>query len=92
MHDPEKPVDMVFYMSWISDIEKGIPNMKQFEHLPDGTWYLGAKIKSDKSWSKVKDGTFRGLSVEGMFDMIPVKMGSTPENILEQLKELLKQI
>jgi hypothetical protein len=92
MHDPEKPVDMVYFQSWIADESKGIPKMKQFESLPDGTWFLGAKVNSDEAWQKVKDGTFRGFSVEGMFDMIPVKMGSTPENILEQLKELLKGI
>ena len=92
MHDPEKPVDMVFYMSWIADSKKGIPNMKQFEDLPDGTWYLGGKIKSDEAWQKVKDGTFRGLSVEGFFNMVQIKMSTTPENILEQIKHLLKAV
>ena len=90
MHDGAKPVDMVFYMSWIADESKGIPKMKQFEHLPDGTWFLGAKIMSEDAWAKVKDGTFRGFSVEGEFNMTPIQMRSKEETIINQLKELLR--
>lgn len=90
MHEPDKPVDLVFFQSWISDEKKGIPKMKQFEHLPDGTWFLGAKINSEETWQQVKDGTFKGFSVEGMFDMMPIKMKA--EDVLEQLKTLLKNV
>lgn len=92
MHDPNKPVNLVFFMSWIADEKKGIPKMKQFEHLPDGTWFLGAKIKSDKTWAKVKDGTFRGWSVEGEFNMTPMQFRSKEEDIIDKLKELLINI
>jgi hypothetical protein len=96
MHDSSKPVDMVFFQSWIADESKGIPKMKQFESLPDGTWFLGAKVNSDEAWAKVKDGTFKGFSVEGMFDMMPIKMSmkmseeAAANIIINQLKDLLK--
>ena len=87
----EVPVDGVtFFMSWIADESKGIPKMKQFENLPDGTWFLGAKVNNDETWAKVKDGTFKGFSVEGMFDMTEVKMRMNEEQIIDKLKELLK--
>jgi hypothetical protein len=94
MHDSSKPVDMVFFQSWIADESKGIPKMKQFEDLPDGTWFLGAKVNSDDAWAKVKDGTFKGFSVEGMFDMLPVKMSDqvAAKDIIDKLKELLINI
>jgi hypothetical protein len=94
MHDSKKPVDMVFFQSWIADESKGIPKMKQFEDLPDGTWFLGAKVNSDDAWAKVKDGTFKGFSVEGMFDMLPVKMSDqlAAKDIIDKLKELLINI
>ena len=92
MHDESKPVDLVFFQSWIADEKKGIPKMKQFEELPDGTWFLGAKVKSDETWGRVKDGTFKGFSVEGFFDMKPVKMRMTDEQILEKIKSLLNGI
>ena len=91
----EKPVEgITFFQSWIADSGKGIPKMKQFEDLPDGTWFLGAKIENDETWGKVLDGTFKGFSVEGLFDMTPIKMAAkkTPEQLVNELYELLKQI
>jgi hypothetical protein len=86
-----KPVEgITFFMSWIADESKGIPKMKQFENLPDGTWFLGAKVMNDETWSKVKDGTFKGFSVEGMFDMTEVKMRMKEEEIIQKLRDLLK--
>jgi hypothetical protein len=86
-----KPVEgITFFMSWIADESKGIPKMKQFENLPDGTWFLGAKVMNDETWSKVKDGTFKGFSVEGMFDMTEIKMRMKEEEIIEKLKDLLR--
>ena len=81
---------ITFFQSWIADESKGIPKMKQFENLPDGTWFLGAKIDNEETWQKVKDGTFKGFSVEGMFDMTEIKMRMKEEKIIERLKELLK--
>lgn len=90
MHNEDEKVDLVFYQSWIADEKKGIPKMKQFEKLPDGTWFLGAKVNSEETWAKVKDGTFKGFSVEGVFNMMPVKMEA--HQVLDQLRELLKDI
>lgn len=84
--------DIVFYQSWIADEKKGIPKMKQFEGLPDGTWFLGAKVSNDETWAKVKDGSFKGFSVEGIFDMMPVQMRMSDEQILKQLQTLLSKI
>ena len=83
---------ITFFQSWIADEKKGIPKMKQFENLPDGTWFLGAKVNNDETWSKVKDGTFKGFSVEGMFDMTEIKMRQGAEDVIEKLKILLASI
>jgi hypothetical protein len=88
-----KPIEGVtFFQSWIADESKGIPKMKQFEDLPDGTWFLGAKIMNDETWAKVKDGTFRGFSVEGMFDMTEIKMRKSADEIIYKLREMLKDL
>jgi hypothetical protein len=88
-----KSVDgITFFQSWIADESKGIPKMKQFENLPDGTWFLGAKINNDETWAKVKDGTFKGFSVEGMFDMTEIKMRQSADIIIGKLRELLANI
>jgi hypothetical protein len=85
-----KPIEGVtFFQSWIADESKGIPKMKQFESLPDGTWFLGAKVNNDETWEKVKNGTFRGFSVEGMFDMTEIKMRKSADEIINKLREML---
>jgi len=83
---------ITFFQSWIADESKGIPKMKQFENLPDGTWFLGAKVENDETWAKVKDGTFKGFSVEGMFDMTEIKMRKSADEIIAKLRELLADI
>jgi len=83
---------ITFFQSWIADESKGIPKMKQFENLPDGTWFLGAKVENDETWAKVKDGTFKGFSVEGMFDMTEIKMRQSADVIIAKLRELLADI
>lgn len=66
MHDPSQKKDgVVFFMSVIKDESKGILGMKG--DYPDGTWFLGAKIKNDEVWQKVKAGEIKGFSVEGAF-------------------------
>jgi hypothetical protein len=88
-----KPIEGVtFFQSWIADESKGIPKMKQFEDLPDGTWFLGAKVNNDETWAKVKDGTFKGFSVEGMFDMTEIKMRKSADEIINKLREMLKDL
>jgi len=36
--------------------------------LPRGTWFGIYKVEDKNIWEKVKDGTFRGFSIEGLFE------------------------
>lgn len=91
MHNSDKPVDVTIFQSWIADESKGIPKMEQFKDLPDGTWFIGMKVYSDEQWNKVKDGTFKGFSVEGKFDMDLIQMRAEPEAIFAQIKTMLEK-
>jgi hypothetical protein len=92
MHNSEKPVDVTIFQSWIADESKGIPKMEQFKDLPDGTWFIGMKINDEAQWQKVKDGTFKGFSVEGLFKMTPLKMRAEPEVMLSNIKQMLQNV
>lgn len=35
--------------------------------LPDGTWFIGVKVKNDAVWEDVKNGTLKGFSIEAFF-------------------------
>lgn len=75
MHDSKKILKgIVMKNSWVSDKSMGIPAPEMFSDLPDRTWYISYKFKDDDMWQKfVKDGEFKGVSVEGMFDLVPME-------------------
>ena len=73
MHDGTKVLDgIIMKNSWVSDEQMGIKAPEMFSELPDGTWFISYKFKDDAMWQRfVKDGEFKGVSVEGMFDLVP---------------------
>lgn len=77
-HDPTQTVTGVtIFESFVSDKARKISPMGGFEDLPDGTWFISAKVENDEVWNKVKDGSIKGFSVEGIFSYI--KKPKTPE-------------
>lgn len=89
MHDPNKAVDGVtMFESWIVNRELGKMPIKGYEDVKDGSWFGSFKVENDDVWSKVKDGTFQGFSVEGIFgysDRV-----SQEEAMVNKIKEILR--
>ena len=53
--------------SWIvenSEIDKS--NLYGY-NLPKGTWFVSMRINNDEVWNQIKEGTLKGLSIEGYF-------------------------
>ena len=67
-HDPLLTANegVTMFESFITDKERGIMPMKGFEDVADGSWFISAKIDNEEIWQKVKDGTLKGFSVEGI--------------------------
>ena len=62
----EELVEGVYiFESFIIDDNKRTP--EGFTKLPNGSWFVSMKIENDGVWAKVKDGTFKGFSIEGVF-------------------------
>lgn len=69
MHDPNLKVEGVtMFESFLVDSARGINPPTGYGNLTDGSWFGSYKIENAEVWAKVKDGTFRGFSVEGFFD------------------------
>ena len=49
--------------SFIIDKENGICP-KGFEAYPDGSWFMGFKVHNPQLWQLIKEGEFKGFSVE----------------------------
>jgi len=83
--------------SWIVEASaKDKSNLYGFT-LPRGTWFGVYKVDDKKIWKKVKDGAFRGFSVEGLFEHRKSNLKLSLEKHIEHLSEdevevLLSQI
>ncbi|WP_343668724.1 XkdF-like putative serine protease domain-containing protein [Chitinophaga sp.] len=84
--------DSVFYESWLVDREKGKMPLKGFEDLPDGTWFLTAKINNEDTWQKIKTGEYKGFSVEGLFDYSPAGTFTPEQKTLNRIIDILNSI
>jgi len=78
--------------SWIKEGDSDKSKLYGYD-LPVGTWFVKMKIENEDLWSKIKDGTLKGLSIERYFVDKLQKMSTaiySEEQILESLAEILK--
>ena len=78
--------------SWIKEGDSDKSKLYGFD-LPNGTWFVKMKIENDELWNKIKDGTLKGLSIEGYFTNkfeSMQKKEPTTEQILSALNEMLQ--
>lgn len=88
MHESALQVEgCTMFESFISDSERGIAAMKGYEDMPNGTWFGSFYVENDEVWNDVKAGTFKGFSVEGLFEYNDKP--KTPEQLLKEISELL---
>tara|TARA_R100001463_G_scaffold14501_1_gene38066 strand:- start:1731 stop:2444 length:714 start_codon:yes stop_codon:yes gene_type:complete len=79
--------------SWIKEGDMDKSKLYGYD-LPNGTWFVKMKITNDELWSKVKDGSLKGLSIEGYFTDKMEKMSekvATDEEILKALNEIIRE-
>ncbi|MFT3679430.1 MAG: XkdF-like putative serine protease domain-containing protein [Ferruginibacter sp.] len=92
-HDKQQQVaDVTIFNSFISDAEIGIAPLKGFEDVPDGSWFISAKVNNPDVWEKVKKGEIKGFSVEGLFSYEPVAVAKMSKaEALEKIEKILSE-
>jgi len=66
-HEDNWSNDLYLMESWIKEDSVDKSNKHGYSKLPVGTWFVKMRILDDKVWKKIKDGTYKGLSVQGDF-------------------------
>lgn len=81
-----KEVDGVQMVQWyIKDTAAGI-NPQGFDtDIADGSLFAEFHIINDDVWAQVKDGTFRGFSLEGYFAFAPERDPRSVDDIVNEL-------
>ena len=86
MHEDGSDVDGVQMVQYfIKDTDAGV-NPTGFEEIADGSLFAEFHIVNDDVWNQVKDGTFKGYSLEGVFDLVPEQDGKKVESIVDSLE------
>lgn len=89
-HDEQQQVaDVTIFNSFITNKEIGIHPPVGFEDLADGSWFISAKVNNDAVWEKVKAGTIKGFSVEGIFSYVPSATLKMREQENERINALI---
>lgn len=90
----DNPISGVYmYESYIINRKLGVNPPKGYEDVADGSWFGTFKIENDTIWDMVKEGTFKGFSVEGLFKYeIAEETISVEEEMMSKIINILKQI
>jgi len=82
-------VDMVQY--FIKDSAKGVCPAG-FEDIADGSLFAEFHIVNDEVWDAIVDGTYKGFSLEGVFDLVPERNADKVQDIVDTLNGLFSRI
>ncbi len=94
MHNGELIGGVTLLEIFIKDDAKGI-SPKGFENISDGSLFATYHIENEDLWKEIKNGTFRGFSLEGWFT--PVKVQNNKQNkqnltMFEKIKNTLRSL
>ena len=81
-------VEMVQF--FIKDTDKGIAPAG-FDYIADGSLFAEFHVLNDEVWAQVKDGTFKGFSLEGIFDLEPEEDGGWINDVVEHVSGLFRK-
>ena len=91
-HQDDTDVDGVQMVQWfIKDSENGI-NPAGFEEIADGSLFAEFHVINDEVWASIKEGTYKGFSLEGVFDMQPETNVSEVEEIVDVLDGIFSKL
>jgi len=82
MHDGHDEEDVHLVQWFIKDSAKGIAPAG-FEDIADGSLFAEYHVQNDEVWQAVKDGTYKGFSMEVFYTL-------TPENSLAYVEEAVE--
>ena len=64
---------------FIKDVEKGV-NPQGFENIEDGSLFAVYKVNNDEVWEGIKNGVWKSVSLEGIFNFVPADEEMTPKS------------
>lgn len=83
MHREGTEVEGVNMVQWFIKGEGLQPS--GFEEIADGSLFAQFHVENDEVWTAIKDGTYKGFSLEGIFDLVPETDKDEVQEIVDAL-------
>ena len=83
MHEKNSDVEGVQMVQYF--IKGNGVSIEGFEDIADGSLFAEFHVVNDEIWSAIKQGTYKGFSLEGVFDLVPEKDAEKIEKIVDTL-------
>ena len=85
--------DVVVVESWIKTSEND-KSVGYGLNEPIGTWFIGMKVNNEEIWQKIKDGVYKGFSIEAICGLDELINNNTIElsmdkEFIEKLREII---
>jgi hypothetical protein len=90
MHREGSDVEGVNMVQWFIKGE-GI-NPAGFEDIADGSLFAQFHVENDDVWAAIKEGTYKGFSLEGVFDLVPETDKNEVQEIVDALGGVFSRI
>lgn len=92
MHEEDSDVEGVQMVQFfIKDTEGGV-SPAGFEEIADGSLFGEFHVTNDDVWDQIKDGTYKGFSLEGVFSLAPEQDEEATAAIVDSLDGKFKRI
>lgn len=91
-HTGQKLADVQVVENWIVEDPSNDKSTTLGFDVPKGTWMQGIKINDAKTLAKVKDGTYKGISIEGYFDEYDNKLSKLNKLEMKETNNKLDSI
>ena len=91
----EKPVENATVIeSWIVESEKNDKSNLYKLNAPVGSWVIMMKINNSQEWEAIKQGEYKGFSIEGVFQGFEAleysKEFTEDELMVEKIKDIIR--
>ena len=83
MHEQDSDVDGVQMVQYF--IKGSGVSVEGFDDIADGSLFAEFHIVNDEVWNAIKEGTYKGFSLEGVFDLQPEQDQEKIESIVDIL-------
>lgn len=94
-HDWEHAEGLTLTESWlVEDVNLDKAKALGLENVSKGSWCIGCLVDDGETWARIKDGDFKGFSIEAFCDLEEIKLSrqDTPmksETLFEKIKNLI---